>query len=115
MRKLLYFLPSALIFVLYGFILLVLEGTFDAVLDMVHSVVLLYILLPLAGSVLLCKGKWWGGIVGAAMGLLLICNNLQYAGYQHVNLDMPVGIFVVLYYLLCGFAEQKHREKRKAE
>lgn len=102
MKKLLYFLPAILICLIYGFLLFVLEGTFDAVIDAVQSVVFLYILLPITGSVLLVKNKWWGSLFGAGMGLLLIWNNLQYTAHQHVNIDLPLGIFFVLYYLACG-------------
>lgn len=102
MKKVLYSLPAVLICLIYGFLLFALEGTFDAVIDALHSVVLLYILLPVVGSVLLVKNKWWGSLVGAAMGLLLIWNNLQYTGHQHVNIDLPLGIVFIVYYLACG-------------
>jgi len=101
-KKVLYFLPAVLVCWIYGFMLFILEGTFDAVIDAVQSAVFLYILLPVTGSVLLAKNKWWGSLFGAGMGLLLIWNNLQYTGHQHVNIDLPLGIFVVLYYSLCG-------------
>lgn len=102
MKKYLYMLPAILICLIYGFLLFVLEGTLDAVIDAVQSVAFLYILLPVTGSVLLVKNKWWGSLFGAGMGLLLIWNNLQYTGHQHVNIDLPLGIFLVLYYLVCG-------------
>lgn len=102
MKKVLYFLPAVVICLIYGFILLVLEGSFDAVIDLVRSVVVLYIVLPVIGSVLLARGKWWGSLFGAAMGLLLIYNNLQYSGYQHINLDMPLGIAFAVYYGAMG-------------
>lgn len=102
MKKILYLFPAILICLIYGFVLLVLEGSFDAVISAVHSIVFLYILLPVTGSVLLVNNKWWGSLIGAGMGLLLIWNNLQYTGHQHVNIDLPLGIFVVFYYLLCG-------------
>ena len=108
MRKLLYFLPSAVILLIYGIIFLAAGGTFDAAVDMVQSVVVLYILLPLCGSILLSHGKWWGGLVGAAMGLLLVWNYLQYSGHQHINVDIPIAVFVMVYYLICGLAERKY-------
>lgn len=113
MKKVLYFLPAVLICLIYGFILFVLEGTFDAVVEMVRSVVLLYIALPVLGSVLLEKGHWWGALFGAAMGLLLIYNNLQYTGHQHVNVDIPLGIVFVIYYAVMGVVCAL--PKRKAE
>lgn len=102
MKKILYLFPAVLICLIYGFVLLVLERSLDAVISAVHSIVFLYILLPVTGSVLLVNKKWWGSLIGAGMGLLLIWNNLQYTGHQHVNIDLPLGIFVVFYYLLCG-------------
>ena len=113
MKKFLYCLPAALICLIYGFILFAVAGTFDAAVDMVHSVVLLYILLPIIGSVLLARGKWWGSLFGAAMGLLLIYNNLQYTGHQHVNVDIPLRIFFVIYYLVCGLMEGKKTKMEK--
>lgn len=102
MRKVLHFLPVAVIALIYGLILLVLEGSFDAVIDMVHSVVILYVALPLVGSILLASGKWWGSFFGIAMGLLLIYTNLQYSGHQHVNVDVPLGIAFAVYYGAMG-------------
>lgn len=102
MKKFLYYLPAAAICLIYGFILLILEGNFDAVTDMVHSVVLLYIALPVLGSSLLVKGCWWGSLFGGAMGVLLIYNNLQYTGHQHINLDIPLGIVFIVYYAVVG-------------
>lgn len=102
MKKILYILPAVAICLIYGFILLILEGTFDAVIEMVHSVVLLYIALPVIGSVLLAKGHWWGSLFGGAMGLLLIYNNLLYSGHQHVNMDLPLGIVFAIYYAVMG-------------
>lgn len=111
MKKMMYFLPAVLVCLIYGFVLFFLEGTFDAVIDMIHSVVFLYILLPVTGSVLLSKGKWWGGLVGAAMGLLLAWNNLQYTGFQHVNIDLPLGIAVSMYYIACGLCCRRTARK----
>ena len=102
MKKFLYFLPAVVICLIYGFILLVLEGSFDAVIEMVYSVVLLYIALPVVGSFLLAKGRWWGSLFGIAMGLLLVVNNLQYTGHQHVNIDLPLGIAFAVYNGLMG-------------
>ena len=59
MKKILYLFPAVLICLIYGFVLLVLEGSFDAVISAVHSIVFLYILLPVTGSVLLVNNKWW--------------------------------------------------------
>ena len=110
MKRILYFIPVAVITLIYGFILLVLEGSFDAVIDIVHSVVILYIALPLVGSVLLAGGKWWGSFFGIAMGLLLIYTNLQYSGHQHVNMDVPLGIAFAVYYgamgILCALPKR---------
>lgn len=102
MKKVLYSLPAVLICLIYGFLLFILEGTFDAVIDAVRSVVILYILLPVIGSALLVKNKWWGSLLGAAMGVLLIWHNLQYTGHQHVNIDLPLGVGLIVYYIVCG-------------
>ena len=102
MKKILFWLPAFVICLIYGFILLILEGSFEAAVDMVQNVVVLYIALPVIGSVLLSRGKWWGSIFGIAMGLLLIYNHLQYSGHQHVNVDVPLGIVFAVYYLVMG-------------
>lgn len=102
MRRILYSLPAVLICLIYGFLIFILEGSFDAVIDAVQSVVILYIALPVIGSILLVKNKWWGSVFGMAMGLLLIYNNLQYTAHKHVNVDLPLGIAFALYYALMG-------------
>lgn len=63
-KKFLYLLPAILICLIYGFVLLVLEGSFDAVVDAVQSVAVFYILLPVIGSALLLKTNGGGACLG---------------------------------------------------
>ena len=113
MKKVVYSFPALVICLIYAFIFIVLDGTFDAVIDAVNSVVLAYIALPVIGSVLLMRNHWWGSVSGATMGVLLIYNNLQYTGHQHVNIDFPLGVFVVIYYAVMGVVCYKSQKKSK--
>ena len=67
-----------------------------------------YLFFSVLGSTLLCKGKWWGGLVGAIMGALVLWGN------RNDNADMvmntrPIGIVFLAYYLLMAVVCLKNR------
>ena len=97
MKKFLYLLPAILICLIYGFVLLVLEGSFDAVVDAVQSVAVFYLLLPVIGSALLLKNKWWGSLFGAGMGLP---NMKKYSDNMKIESEVGKGTVVTLEFLL---------------
>ena len=99
MKKVLYLLPAVLICMIYRLLtIFVMGGDISAV----QPIVILYIALPVVGSVLLMKNKSWGSLIGAAMGVLMVWQYLLSDGHQHTNLDLTIGTAVILYYALMG-------------
>lgn len=100
MKKVLYLLPAVLVCMVYGLLsVFVLAGDTGAF----NPVVIAYIVLPVIGSALLMRNKWWGCLLGIAMGGLMVSNYLGYDGHQHVNLDFVIGTSYMVYYALMGF------------
>ena len=92
MKKMLYIAPA---FVVCMFI-----GTLGLLFGFGEFEILTwgYVLCSLMGTVLLCKGKWWGGLVGAIMGALIIWKDL--ASFDTGVRTWDLGIFFLLYYLV---------------
>ena len=105
MRKFLYIMPAVLVCMLY-ILLAALAGGISGF----QTIAFIYIISPLAAGILLRKGKWWGGLFGVVMGLLLICGNL--VGDGTISAVLIVGIVFVIYYaimsILCA-AEHKRK------
>ena len=58
-------------------------------------------LLWISGFVM-SKGKAWGAVIGLLPGVHLIYMSTQYTG-QVINIELPLGLIVVIFYLGCGF------------
>ena len=58
-------------------------------------------LLWISGFVM-SKGKAWGAVIGLIPGAHLIYMSTQYTG-QVINIELPLGLIVVIFYLGCGF------------
>lgn len=68
-----------------------------------------YVLCSVAGSVLLCQNRWWGGLVGALSGGIVLWEAVRAAGAGMGT--VPIGIGFVVYYLVmalvCGHGRNK--------
>ena len=70
-------------------------------IDIPPSMMLLVLLFWISG-ILLCRGKWHGGIFAAAVPVTVYIQNLSgYAGMSHVDW-FPIAAVTVVYYVLCG-------------
>lgn len=64
---------------------------------------LLILLLFWISGVLLCFGKWYGGIPAAAIPVTAYLQELSgYTGMSHIDW-FPIAAGTVLFYILCGF------------
>ena len=61
-----------------------------------------WVLLLWTGGFIMNKGKTWGAVIGLLPGVHLIYMSTQYAG-QVINIELPLGLIVVIFYLGCGF------------
>ena len=97
MKKLLYIAPAFVVCMFIGTIGLLLG--FNAFAPAAWG----YVICSVLGSLLLCKGKWWGGIVGAGLGILMILNAmLSGAGVTRV-----IGLIFLVYYLVMALVCRK--------
>lgn len=96
MKKFLYILPAVLICMLYA-LLSALAGGISGF----QPIAFAYILLPIGAGVLLRKGKWWGCLLGMAMGAVLLYMGSRYTG-QVMDIERPMGIGFIVYYVVMG-------------
>lgn len=101
-RKVLYFAPS--VFGLVFYCLLAVFSGFGAI----HPAVWLCIAMLFLSAVLLAKKKWLGCIPGILVGILLIWMSFQSTG-QVIAIEMPLGIALILFYILSGFISRKEK------
>lgn len=100
MRKVLYFAPA--IFGLVFYSLLTVFSGFGAI----HPAVWLCIGMLFVSAFLMVKRKWFGCIPGILVGVILIWMSFQSTG-QVIDIEMPLGIVLILFYILSGNAARK--------
>ena len=100
MGKVLYFTPA--IFGLVFYSLLTVFSGFCAI----HPAVWLCIAMLFVSAFLLVKKKWFGCIPGILVGVILIWMSFQSTG-QVIDIEMPLGIVLILFYILSGNAAGK--------
>ena len=104
MKKFLYIMPAVLICMLYA-LLTALAGGISGF----QPIAFVYIILPILAGVLLRKGKWWGCLLGMAMGALLIYNGMT--AQPQVFAGFVAGLILAAYYaamgLVCAASQKK--------
>ena len=100
MRNVLYFTPA--IFGLVFYSLLAVFSGFGAI----HPVVWFCIAMLFVSAVLLPQKKWFGCSPGILVGVILIWMSFQSTG-QVIDIEMPLGIVLILFYILSGNAARK--------
>ena len=102
MKKFLYIMPAVLFCMLYG-LLAALAGGVNGF----QPIAFVYIILPILAGILLRKDKWWGCLLGIAMGGILL-----YSG-RNMTVAFIAGLILVAYYIVMGLicaASQKKQE-----
>ena len=102
MRKVLYFVPA--IFGLVFYCLLAVFCGFGAI----HPAVWLCIAMLFVSSVSMAQKKWFGCIPGILVGILLIWMSFRSTG-QVIDIEMPLGIALILFYIISGFISRKNK------
>ena len=59
-------------------------------------------LLLWIGGLVMNKRKAWGAVIGLLPGAHLIYMSTQYTG-QVINIELPLGLIIAVFYLGCGF------------
>lgn len=106
MKRTLYVLPAVSVIFLYGMLALLAGGFASFQLK-----AWLIILLPALSAVLLLAGHWWGFLPGSCLGGTLMGMSLS-AG-QPLGLNMGLGVFFFVYYLIMGLLCFREHRKQK--
>lgn len=93
MKKIVFYIPAIIFTVLYG--LLAIGG-----IGAISPVVAVWLIFFLTSGILLGKDMFWGGLLGALPAIHLIYMGNQETG-QIIN-EMPIGIIVLIFYIVCG-------------
>ena len=101
MRKFIGYIPAALFTGFYLF-----SGLTGASIAM--SMVLVWLICFWLSAFFLHKGLFWGGIFGLFPALNMIYMGTQYTG-QVINIEIPLGIILILFYGIFGFYLWKKR------
>jgi len=94
MKKQLFFIPAIIFAAFYGLALIVLG--FSSVLPIVYVWIGLFII----SGFLLSKGFFWGGFLGMLPGINMMYMSTINTG-QIIDIEFPVGIIVLVFYLSC--------------
>ncbi len=73
------------------------------------SVILIWIACFWISAFLLHKGLFWGGVFGLFPALHMIYMGTQYTG-QVINIEIPLGLILLIFYVLFGFYLWKKRD-----
>ena len=104
MKKFLYIMPAVLVCMLY-MLLATLAGGFAEF----QPIAFVYI-FSIAFGILLRRGKWWGGLLGIAMGALVIYNSMT--AENTVKATLIFGfVFVAYYALMSVLCAADHKKK----
>ena len=106
-RRMLYFIP-VLIFLIAYIAMLVLG------FGMVSIKEVIWLLLFLISGFLLSGDKFWGSIFGMIPAVIFIFMSTEHTG-QVVNIELPLGIGLIIYYLICSFIVYKGNRKNREE
>ena len=100
MKKFLYIMPAVLISMMYA-LLAALAGGISGF----QPIAFVYILCPILAGLLLRKGKWWGCLLGIAMGGILLYNG------RNMMTAFVIGLVLVAYYAAMGLVCAASRKK----
>ena len=102
-RRMLYFIP-VLMFIIAYMVMLVFGFGIVSVKEVV------WLLLFLISGFLLSKEKVWGCLFGMIPAVIFIFMSTEHMG-QVVNIELPLGIGLIIYYLICSFIVYKGNRK----
>ena len=101
--KLLYFIPFILFIVVY--LIMAITGFSIISIEEVAWLVAFF-----ASGLLLDKGKFWGGAFGLIPAAAFMYMSTRYTG-QVINIELPLGIVIAVYYIICSIAVYKRTQK----
>ncbi len=104
MRKFLFFIPAIIFTAFYGFVMIGIGLS-------VSPMVFIWIALFIISGILLAKNLFWGGVLGILPG----CHSMYMSTIdtgQVMNIELPLGIVIVAFYLICSvYVYVKHKKQ----
>ena len=101
--KILYFIPFILFVVVY--LIMAIVGFSVISIEEVAWLVAFFV-----SGLLLDKGKFLGGAFGLIPAGAFMYMSTRYTG-QVINIELPLGIVIAVYYIICSIAVYKHTQK----
>lgn len=93
-RKLLFLIPAILSIII--FLICIILGFGIPSINQFSWLILFFI-----AGILLCKNRFWGSLFGLIPGFIFMYMSTQETG-QVINIELPLGIGICLYYIICG-------------
>lgn len=93
--KIIFYIPLILFLLLYGYV------AASIGISSISPILLVWFAFYLAAGILLSKGKIVGALLGMMPGIHLIYMSTINTG-QVINIERPMGIFIVIFYLICS-------------
>lgn len=104
MMKLIFYVPAILFTLLYGVAALKSIGDLS-------PIVIVWLVMFYSSGVLLHKKNIWGSVLGVMPALHFMYLGTQNTG-QIIN-EMPIGIILFLYYIVCGIVVYQRKKRSK--
>lgn len=106
MKKIIFYIPAIVFTAFYGW------AAISFGVKLISPIIFVWLTLFFVSGILLSKGNFLGGGLGMLPGLHLIYMSTKDTG-QIINIELPLGIIVLTFYLLCsGFIFYKRRKVR---
>ena len=105
--KIIFFIPAILFVMIFVFVVTSLG------ISSIEPRSYVWLALILIAGILLSKDQFWGGFIGIFLGILTIYSSTKETG-QIIDIELPIGVMVVIYYVLCsGFVIFKKAKRKK--
>lgn len=104
MKKMIFYVPAIVFTAFYGWA----ANSFG--IELISPIIFVWLTLFFVSGILLSKGRFLGGCLGMIPGIHLIYMSTKDTG-QIINIELPLGIIVLTFYLLCsGFVFYKRKK-----
>lgn len=106
-KKILFFIPAIIFALFYGFLAIIDIGA-------ISPIVIGWLALFIVAGFLLSKSVFLGSLLGIFPAIHLIYMSTQETG-QVLNIELPLGIIVLLFYIIFGYLVYKHRTAKSKQ
>ena len=100
-KKILFYIPLLIFLTVY--LIMMIMG-----MGLISIRELLWLMCFAVSGLLLNKGILWGGVFGLIPAVSFLIMSVQYTG-QILNIERPLGIILIAYYLVCSYAVYRKR------